>query len=53
MSPIVFVAAMIASAMALAKNERILDRTGIFGSCSALAARVPEGGQCSSAAPAS
>jgi hypothetical protein len=45
MSRIVFAAAMIASVLALAKHERVLDRTGLFGSCSSLAAPAPEGGQ--------
>jgi hypothetical protein len=45
MSRIVFAAAMIASVLALAKHERVLDRTGLFGSCSTLAAPAPEGGQ--------
>lgn len=45
MSRIVFVAAMIASILALAKNERVLDRTGLLGSCAALAAPAPDGGQ--------
>jgi hypothetical protein len=45
MSRIVFVAAMIASLLALAKNERVLDRTGLFGSCSAVGAPAPGGGQ--------
>lgn len=45
MSRIVFAAAMIASVLALAKHERVLDRTGLFGSCAQLAAPAPEGGQ--------
>ena len=45
MSRIVFAAAMIASVLALAKHERVLDRTGMFGSCAQLAAPAPEGGQ--------
>ena len=45
MSRIVFAAAMIASILALAKHERVLDRSGMFGSCSALAAPAPQGGQ--------
>lgn len=45
MSRIVFAAAMIASLLALAKNERVLDRTGLLGSCAALAAPAPQGGQ--------
>ena len=45
MSRIVFVAAMIASVLALAKHERALDRTGMFGSCSALSAPAPQGGR--------
>lgn len=45
MSRIVFAAALVASLLALAKRERLLDRTGLLGSCSALAATAPEGGQ--------
>lgn len=45
MSRIVFAAAMIASVLALAKHERVLDRSGLLGSCSALAAPAPGGGQ--------
>ena len=45
MSRIVFVAAMIASVLALAKHEHALDRTGMFGSCSALSAPAPQGGR--------
>ena len=45
MSRIVLAAAMIASLLALAKHERVLDRTGLFGSCSALSVPAPEGGQ--------
>lgn len=45
MTRIVFAAAMIASLLALAKHERVLDRTGLLGSCTALAAPAPEGGQ--------
>ena len=45
MSRIVFAAAMIASVLALAKQERVLDRTGLFGSCSSLAAPAPAGGR--------
>jgi hypothetical protein len=45
MSRIVFAAAMIASLLALAKHERVLDRTGLLGSCSELSAAAPEGGK--------
>ena len=45
MSRIVFAAAMIASILALAKHERVLDRSGMFGSCSVLTAPAPQGGQ--------
>jgi hypothetical protein len=45
MSRIVFAAAMIASALAFAQHERTFERTGLLGSCSALAAPAPEGGQ--------
>jgi hypothetical protein len=53
MSRIVFVAAMIASALALAKQERVLDRTGLFGSCSALSAPAPQGGRWLACRPGS
>ena len=53
MSRIVFVAAMIASALALAKQERVLDRTGMFGSCSSLAAPAPAGGRWLACRPGS
>ena len=45
MTRIVFAAAMIASLLAFAEHEQLLDRTGLLGSCSALAAPAPEGGQ--------
>jgi len=45
MSRIVLAAAMIASILAFAKHEQALDRTGMFGSCSALSAPAPEGGR--------
>ena len=45
MSRIVFAAAMIASLLALAKHEHVLDRTGLLGSCSELAAAAPDGGR--------
>jgi hypothetical protein len=45
MSRIVFAAAMIASALAFAQHERTFERAGLLGSCSALAAPAPEGGQ--------
>lgn len=45
MSRIVVAAALIASALAFGKHERVLDRTGLLGSCAALAAPAPEGGQ--------
>ena len=45
MSRIVFAAAMIASGLALAKHERVLERTGLVASCSTLTAPAPEGGQ--------
>ncbi len=45
MSRIVLAAAMIASILALAKNEHVLDRTGLLGSCAELAAPAPDGGQ--------
>jgi hypothetical protein len=45
MSRIVVAAALIASLIAFAKHERVLDRTGLLGSCTALAAPAPQGGQ--------
>ena len=45
MSRIVFAAALFASVLALVRHERVLDRTGLLGSCSALAAPAPAGGQ--------
>ena len=45
MSRVIFIAAMIASVLALAKHEDALDRTGMFGSCSALDAPAPQGGR--------
>jgi hypothetical protein len=45
MSRIVFVAAIIASILALGKHERVVDRTGLFGSCAALSAPAPQGGR--------
>jgi hypothetical protein len=45
MSRIVFVAAMIASVLALGKREHALDRTGLFGACTALSAPAPQGGR--------
>ena len=38
MSRIVFAAAMIASVLGLAQHQRVLDRTGLFGSCAVLTA---------------
>jgi len=45
MSRIVFAAALIAAVLAFAKHERVLDRTGLLGACSSVAAPAPEGGQ--------
>jgi len=45
MSRIVFGAAMIASLLALAKHERVLDRTGLFGTCATVAAPAPTGSE--------
>lgn len=45
MSRIVVVAAVVASILAVARNERVLDRAGILGTCTELAAPAPEGGQ--------
>ena len=45
MSRVFVAAAVIASLLAFARSEHVLDRTGLFGSCSALAAPAPNGGQ--------
>ena len=45
MARVLVVAALIASFLALAKSERILDRTGLLGSCSELTAPAPKGGR--------
>jgi hypothetical protein len=45
MSRIVFAAAIISSVLGLAHHQRVLDRTGLFGSCAVLTATAPEGGQ--------
>lgn len=45
MSRILVVAALVASLLAFAKHERVLDRTGLLGSCTAVAAPAPDGGQ--------
>jgi hypothetical protein len=38
-------AALVASVIAAAHHERVLDRTGLLGSCSAVAAATEDGGQ--------
>ena len=38
-------AALIASILAVAHRERVLDRVGLLGSCTAVAAATDEGGQ--------
>lgn len=45
MSRIVFIAALIASALALVRHEHVLERTGMFGSCTSLSAPAPAGGE--------
>lgn len=45
MTRVLVVAVLIASILALAKKERVLDRTGLLGSCSAVEAAAPHGGQ--------
>jgi len=45
MSRIAVVAALIASLLAFARAEHVLDRTGLLGSCTALSAPAPEGGE--------
>ena len=42
---IVVAAVLIASVLVLVKQDRVLDRTGLLGSCVALTAPAPEGGQ--------
>lgn len=39
------VAALIASLLTLARNERLLDRSGLLGSCAELSAPAPAGGK--------
>jgi hypothetical protein len=38
-------AALVASALAAAHHERVLDRAGLLGSCTTLAASTDDGGQ--------
>ena len=38
-------AALVASALAAAHHERVLDRAGLFGSCTAVTAATEQGGQ--------
>lgn len=38
-------AALVASALAAAHHERLLDRVGLLGSCAAVAAPMKDGGQ--------
>ena len=38
-------AALVASALAAAHHERVLDRAGLLGSCTAVATATPDGGQ--------
>lgn len=45
MARVLVVAILIASLLAVAKEERVLDRTGLLGSCSAVEAAAPAGGQ--------
>jgi hypothetical protein len=45
MSRVLVVAALIASLLAFAKHEHVLDRTGLLGSCTEVAAAAPAGGQ--------
>lgn len=51
MNRIVLAAAMIASLLALAKSERVLDRTGLVGSCAAIEAPAPPDGQWTACRP--
>jgi hypothetical protein len=44
MARVVVVCVLIASALAFAKEERLLDRTGLLGSCSSVEAAAPDGG---------
>jgi len=45
MSRITVIAALIASAVALVRHEHVLDRSGMFGSCTSLSAPAPAGGE--------
>jgi hypothetical protein len=45
MSRVFVVAALIASVLTLARHERVLDRTGLFGTCSELSQPAPGGGR--------
>jgi hypothetical protein len=42
---ITLAAALVASALAAAHHERVLDRAGLLGSCAPLAAATTDGGQ--------
>lgn len=44
MARVVIVAGLIASLLALAKEERVLDRTGLLGGCARVEASAPDGG---------
>lgn len=45
MARVLVVAALIASALALVRSERVLDRTGLLGTCTELSAPAPAGGK--------
>lgn len=44
MAPFLVAAVLIASLLAFAKEQRVLDRTGLLGTCAELDAAAPEGG---------
>jgi hypothetical protein len=44
-------AALVASVIAAAHHERVLDRTGLLGSCTAVAASTEDGGEWLSCTP--
>jgi hypothetical protein len=45
MVKLIVVAGLIASLLAVAKEQRVLDRTGLLGRCTAVVAAAPNGGQ--------
>lgn len=45
MARVLVVTVLIASLLALAKEQRVLDRTGLLGTCTELSAPAPAGGK--------